>query len=407
MSRPATKTIGAIPQHLLLLLLHLALAGCASFVERIASIADLDVSPIVDLFKTKEPEISAEQTARLKLVAAARPLWQSSIIDENRVAVFSPAFANGAVYAANSEGRLVRLDSATGKQAWNIDTQHKLSGGVGVGEGMILVGTFKGEVLAFDDTGKSLWKAQVSSEVLGPPQVDSGVIVVRTGDGRIFGLDASNGKRKWVYQGATPALTVRNPSRVLIKRGAVFAGFAGGKLIALSLSDGNVKWEATVSRPRGTTELERITDITSLPVADEWQICAVAYQGRIACFEISNGNQIWARDASSSAGLAMDDTYIYLSEDRGAVIAYTKSNGTTVWRQDILSGLRLTAPIVRGSRVVVADSQGYVNFFRHDDGAIVLRAATDESSILAHPEHLSNGIVVQTRKGGLYAFSIQ
>ncbi|MEK7843513.1 MAG: outer membrane protein assembly factor BamB, partial [Pseudomonadota bacterium] len=373
----------------------------------IASVADLDVSPIVDLFKTKEPEISAEQTARLKLVAATRPLWQSSVVNESIVAVFSPAFANGAVYAANSEGRLVRLDSATGKQAWNIDTQHKLSGGVGVGEGMMLVGTFKGEVLAFDDTGKSLWKAQVSSEVLGPPQVDSGVVVVRTGDGRIFGLDASNGKRKWAYQGATPALTVRNPSRVLIKRGAVFAGFAGGKLVALSLSDGNVKWEATVSRPRGATELERITDITSLPVADEWQICAVAYQGRVACFEISNGNQIWARDASSSAGLAMDDTYIYLSEDRGAVIAYTKSNGTTVWRQDILSGLRLTAPIVRGTRVVVGDSQGYVNFFRHDDGAIVLRAATDESSILAHPEHLSNGIVVQTRKGGLYAFGIQ
>ena len=407
MSRPATKTIGTIPRHLLLLLLHLALAGCASVVERIASVADLDVSPIVDLFKTKEPEISAEQTARLKLVAAARPLWQSSIVDESKVAVFSPVFANGAVYAANSEGRLVRLDSATGKQAWNIDTQYKLSGGVGVGEGMLLVGTFKGEVLAFDDTGKSLWKAQVSSEVMGPPQADSEVVVVRTGDGRIFGLDASNGKRKWVYQGATPALTVRNPSRVLIKNGAVFAGFAGGKLVALNLSNGNVNWEATVSRPRGATELERITDITSLPVADAWQICAVAYQGRVACFEISNGNQIWARDASSSAGLAMDDTYIYLSEDRGAVIAYTKINGTTVWRQDILSGLRLTAPIVRGSRVVVGDSQGYVNFFRHDDGAIVLRAATDESSIFAHPEHLANGIVVQTRKGGLYAFSIQ
>lgn len=407
MSRPATKTIGTIPRHLLLLLLHLALAGCASVVERIANVADLDVSPIVDLFKTKEPEISAEQTARLKLVAVARPLWQSSIVDESKLAVFSPVFTNGAVYAANSEGRLVRLDSATGKQAWNIDTQHKLSGGVGGGLGMLLVGTFKGEVLAFDDTGKSLWKAQVSSEVMGPPQADSEVVVVRTGDGRIFGLDASNGKRKWVYQGATPPLTVRNPNRVLIKSGAVFAGFAGGKLVALNLSNGSVKWEATVSRPRGATELERITDITSLPVADEWQICTVAYQGRVACFEISNGNQIWARDASSSAGLAMDDTYIYLSEDRGAVIAYTKTNGTTVWRQDILSGLRLTTPIVRGSRVVVGDSQGYVNFFRHDDGVIALRAATDESSILAHPEHLANGIVVQTRKGGLYAFSIQ
>ena len=310
MRRSATKYIGNILRHLLLLMLSLALSGCASFFERIASVTDLDVSPIVDLFKTKEPEISAEQTARLKLIAAPRPLWQSSISEENMVAVLSPAFANDAVYASNSEGRLMRFEPSTGKQVWIKDTQNMLSGGVGVGEGMVLVGSFKGEVLAFDETGKSLWKAQISSEVLGPPQVDNGVVVVRTGDGRIFGLDATNGQRRWMYQGATPSLTVRNSSRVLIKRDVVFAGFAGGKLVALNLSDGNVKWESTVSRPRGATELERITDITSLPVADEWQICAVAYQGRIACFELNNGNQIWAREASSSAGLAMDDTYI-------------------------------------------------------------------------------------------------
>lgn len=388
-------------------MLSLALSGCASLFERIASVTDLDVSPIVDLFKTKEPEISAEQTARLKLIAAPRPLWQSSISEKNMVAVLSPAFANDAVYASNSEGRLMRFEPSTGKQVWIKDTQNMLSGGVGVGEGMVLVGSFKGEVLAFDETGKFLWKAQISSEVLGPPQVDNGVVVVRTGDGRIFGLDATNGQRRWMYQGATPSLTVRNSSRVLIKRDVVFAGFAGGKLVALNLSDGNVKWESTVSRPRGATELERITDITSLPVADEWQICAVAYQGRIACFELNNGNQIWAREASSSAGLAMDDTYIYMSEAHGAVIAYTKSNGTTSWRQEILNGLRLTTPAVREGRVVVGDSQGYVNFFRVDDGAIVLRAATDESSIFAHPEHLPNGILVQTRKGGLYAYGIQ
>lgn len=406
MSRSVTKAISSIPRHTFLLVLQLALTGCASFVEQVMSVTDLDVTPIVDLFKTKEPEISAEQTARLKLVAAARPLWQSSV-EESKVAIFLPVSESGAVYAANSEGRLVRLHAATGRQAWSIETQHKLSSGVGMGEGMLLLGTFKGEVLAFDVTGKSLWKAQVSSEVLGPPQAGSGIVVVRTGDGRIFGLDATNGKRKWMYQGATPALTVRNPSRVLIKRGAAFAGFAGGKLVALNLSNGNMNWEATVSRPRGATELERITDVTSLPVADEWQVCAASYQGRVACFEINNGNQIWARDVSSSAGLAMDDDYIYLSEDRGAVIAYTKSNGTTVWRQDILSGLRLTAPTVRGTRVVVGDSQGYVNFFRHDDGTIVLRAVTDESAIFAHPEPMPNGVIVQTRMGGLYAFGIQ
>ena len=45
------------------------------------------------------------------------------------------------------------------------------------------------------------------------------MVVVRAGDGRIFGLEATNGKRKWVYQGATPSLTVRSFAGVLISGG--------------------------------------------------------------------------------------------------------------------------------------------------------------------------------------------
>ena len=168
-----------------------------------------------------------------------------------------------------------------------------------------------------------------------PPQVDQGVVVVRTGEGRIFGLDAVDGKRKWVYQGSTPSLTVRSYAGVLVKGGGVFAGFPGGKLVAIKLSTGKVGWEASVSKPRGVTELERITDVTSLPVVDEQQICAVAYKGRVSCFEVMTGNPIWTRDMSSSAGLTMDNKYVYVSDDEGAVVAYNKNNGTVVWKKKI------------------------------------------------------------------------
>jgi outer membrane protein assembly factor BamB len=172
------------------------------------------------------------------------------------------------------------------------------------------------------------------------------------------------------------------------------------------LSNGSVGWEAVVSRPRGATELERITDITSLPVADEYQICAVAYQGRVACFEIASGNQIWARDASSNAGLAMDNNYVYVSEDKGAISAYDKRDGASIWKQDLLSGIRLSPPLVQGAHVVVGDSQGNVNFIRNDTGSIVARSATDGSAIVASPASLPDGFVVQTLKGSLYAFSM-
>jgi|GEM_PF-684231 len=246
-----------------------------------------------------------------------------------------PAFDNDAIYAASSAGNITRFDPVTGDEVWSIDTKHRLSGGVGASNGVILVGTFKGEILAYDANGEQLWESQVTSEVLSPPQVENGVVVVRTGEGRIFGLDAADGKRKWVYQGSIPSLTVRSFAGVLVKGGGVFAGFPGGKLVAIELSNGKVGWEASVSKPKGVTELERITDVTSLPVVDDQQICAVAYKGRVSCFEVLTGKPIWTRETSSSAGLTMDNKYIYVSDDDGAVVAYDKNNGTVIWKKKI------------------------------------------------------------------------
>ena len=405
------KIIRAIRQYILLLVSLLAFSGCASFVDMTRDLArdlaDIDVAGLSGgLFGGETVVMTEEQIAQLATIPVARALWLNGI-EESKATAFSPVVENGTVYAAGMNGYLVRFDSATGKQAGSVDTKRQLSGGVGAGEGMLLVGTFKGEVLAYDGKdGKILWTAQVSTEVLSPPQADSGIVAVRTGDGRIFSLDAATGKRKWIYQGATPSLTVRSFAGVMISRNMVFAGFAGGKLVAINLSNGSAGWEAVVSRPRGATELERITDITSLPVADERQICAVAYQGRVACFEIANGNQIWARDVSSNAGLAMDDNHVYVSEAGGAVVAYDKRDGASIWKQESLNGLRLSPPLVQGNHVVVGDSQGYVNLIRNDTGSIVARSATDEGAIITRPAALPDGFVVQTMKGGLYAFSI-
>jgi len=370
-------------------------------------VSDIDIEGVTDFIGWNKVELSPEQAGQLAVVAGARPVWRN-VVDESLVSAFSPVFDNGAIFGAGANGRLARFDAVSGRETAAVDTRRQLSGGIGTGEGMLLVATFKGEVLAFDEkNGKPLWTAQVSSEVLSPPRAEGGMVVVRVGDGRIFALDAATGKRKWVYQGATPSLTVRNFAGVLISRGIVFAGFAGGKLIALNLTNGSVTWEAVVSRPRGATELERVTDITSLPVINEQQVCAVAYQGRVACFDIATGNQIWARDVSSNAGLAMDNHYIYVSEDRGAVVAYDKNDGTGVWRQDILNGLKLSPPLVQDNHVIVADSQGFVNLFRNSDGSIIARSATDGSPIATRPVPLPEGIAVQTKKGGLYAFSTQ
>lgn len=334
-------------------------------------------------------------------------LWQASVGSAEKQ-TFYPAVSGGMVYAAGSGGQIAGFDAASGRQGARIDAGQRLSAGVGGGGALVLAGTPKGEVLAYDRDGKLQWKAQLTGEVLAPPKADEGIVVARAGDGRIFGLDAATGKRRWVYQRSLPALSVRSHAGVVIYRGGVFAGFPGGRMVALSLSNGNVGWEAIVAVPRGATELERVADITSLPVVEDRQACAVAFQGRVACVDASSGTSIWARDFSSIAGMGADARNLYITDDQNAIVALDKTNGASLWKQDKLFGRGVTGPLALGRYVIVGDFEGYVHFLSREDGSFAARIATDGSPVISPPAALDmTSFVVQTRNGGVYAVSAQ
>ncbi|MDB5812248.1 MAG: outer rane assembly lipoprotein YfgL [Betaproteobacteria bacterium] len=377
-----------------------ALAGLVLIAAGCAAPGD-----VIDKWFGTGPVQKPAELVVFKPTANPKIVWQASVGTSQRH-VFSPVVIDGSVYAAAASGQIVRLDAANGKVLGRFETKIPLSGGVGADGGMVLVGSSKGEVIALDKAGKQLWKAQLTSEVLSAPQVAQGVAVVRTGDGRIFGLDAATGERKWLYQRALPPLTVRTSVSVLLYRGGVFAGFPGGRLVALALETGNIGWEATVALPKGATELERVADVSSLPITDGRQICAVAFQGRAACFDLLKGSPNWGRDVSSVAGLANDRANLYISDDKSAIVAFELTGGASLWKQDKLYGRYISAPVVTGNYVAVGDFQGYVHFVSRDDGSFVARIPTDGGAIVAPPQVLNDGILVQTVKGGVFSIAI-
>ena len=79
---------------------------------------------------------------------------------------------------------------------------------------------------------------------------------------------------------------MRNAAGGVVSRGGLFVGTAGGRLLAIDAQTGTIAWDGTVATPKGATELERIADVTSLPYVDDNEACAVAYQGRVACFDV-------------------------------------------------------------------------------------------------------------------------
>jgi outer membrane protein assembly factor BamB len=335
---------------------------------------------------------------------AVRVLWQATV-GRSEEAAFTPAVTGTSIFAAASDGTIVRIDAATGREVWRVSIPGRLSGGVGSDGRLIVVGSSEGEVTALDEEGRVLWRARASSEILSAPVVVDDLVIVRSADSRVFAFDARDGRRRWLYQRAAPTLSVRSPAGIVVRGGYVFAGFSGGKLVALAQTNGGLRWEGTVSLPRGTTELERVTDVIGLPWVGERDACAVAFQGRVACFNLGNGQQTWGRDISSSSGLGVEGQGVYVSEDRGAIAALDRATGTSLWRQDKLANRQLSAPLPIGVEIAVGDLQGNVHFLARDTGAFVGRFATDGSPIRAAPVALANGFLVQTSKGGLYALS--
>jgi outer membrane protein assembly factor BamB len=322
---------------------------------------------------------------------------------------FTPAAAAGTVFAAAADGTVLALDAGTGAQKWRVTVSKAgLSAGVGSDGETVVVGTLKGEVIALDGTGKERWRAQASSEILASPVVAGGLALVRTSDNRVHAYDAADGRRRWVYQRTAPALILRNFSGLAVGGGSVFVGFPGGKLVALAVSNGSLRWEGTVALPKGATELERIADVIGVPVLRERMVCAVAFQGRAACFDIANGQALWTRDVSSQTGLAADARYAFVSEDRSAVIGLAAETGSSLWKQDRLAYRGISAPLSIGRAVIIGDREGIVHALAREDGTLIGRVATDGSWIAATPLRVqTNGediVLVQTRNGGLFAF---
>lgn len=340
-----------------------------------------------------------EPTARIDV------RWEQNLGDAG-LNVLTPGVTREAVFAA-SDRYVYRFDRDSGKQSWKIEPGFTISGGVGAGEGLVLVGGDKGVVAAFDEAdGKLRWQTRVSSEVLSAPQVSGDIVVVRSGNGRIAGLNAMSGERLWLYERSTPALIVRNHAGVVIRNGMVYAGFAGGRVAAIGLSKGAVIWEAAVSQPRGNTELERISDITSLPAVDDAQLCAVAFQGRLVCFDAIRGNPLWTRDLSSDKGLALFGKFLYLTDADGTVYALDKGSGATLWKNEQLARRTVSAPYPLPEYLLTGDFEGYLHLFSSLDGSIVARRATDGSAILTAPSLLGDGALVQTHDGRLLSVTV-
>jgi outer membrane protein assembly factor BamB len=338
----------------------------------------------------------AAPLTELKPTLATSVAWRTTV-GPARGAYLQPAVLENAIFAAAADGTVVRLSPA-GDVAWRADAKSKISGGVGSDGFTVAVGTPRGEVITFGADGKPLWRAQILGEVQSPPLVGRGLVVVRGSDFRVTAFDAETGRRRWTYQRATTPLTLRGASELAFAGDLVVAGFPGGRLVALANANGAVRWDVVVSEPRGATEVERLADVMGRPLVAAGDVCAASYQGRLACFEATNGALRWARELSGMTGPGGDAQRVFVVDAKSHVHGFSRTAGASAWLQKGLENRDLSAPLALPRAVVTGDFQGNVHFLSPDDGAFVARVNLG-SAISATPRAFGGGAIVQTQDG--------
>lgn len=384
----------AFPALILALVLSVALSGCG-IVDRITGNDKDKLEPL-----KPNPVPSVTEKVRLSRV------WSSSVGGGGQRGL-RPVMIGGDVFLANGVGDVAGINVESGSTLWRKDVDISISGGVGAGEGLVLVGGLDGEVVALDQRdGTEVWRSHVDSEVLAPPRGANGVVVVRTIDGGVTGLSSATGDRRWHLRREVPSLTLRGESPPLIDQGVAVMGFADGKLAAVKLDDGALMWEVSVARPSGTNEVERMIDVDASPLRIGNVLYVISFQGNITAYALGANQTMWSRDISSYTDVDADADNLYVSDSNGRVHALNRTTGEELWVQDKLLRRRLSGPVAIGDYLCVGDFEGYLYVLDKRDGSFVgLRDVG--SRIEAQPLVSGNRVIVKSEDGSIGAFTIE
>lgn len=396
-------------KYLITLLLPFLLAGCSWFDD--------------DDEEVREPAVLTDIKAEVGLVR----LWDVKIGKgaADKAIQLVPGFSGSRIFAAAADGTVKAVESGTGREIWRVNIEEfydseerrnafskssdTITGGVGVGEGLVLVGSSAGELVAMNQSDGSLaWRARTTSEVLAPPQAFGRLVIAQSIDGKVAGFDALDGERKWLYSTSIPSLTLRGTCTPMLSDGVV-TGFANGRVAVLDKERGLPVVDQRVAAAKGQSDLERLIDIDGLIARSDNMIYAASYQGNIVAIDLAqNGQVVWAKPASTVTGVTLDFGNVYMASADSEIFAFDAvANGKENWKNEALLYRDVTAAMPVSSYLAVGDFKGYLHLLSQSDGRFVARIKVDGDGLRSPAVVDGSRIYIVGNSGRLSALELR
>jgi outer membrane protein assembly factor BamB len=254
-----------------------------------------------------------------------------------------------------------------------------------------------------------VWRYQALSLIEFPPSIGYGRLFFSTNAGAFTAISTKTGKRAWIKRmhrcvAASPAIGPHAHGTVyetFLNRppcNALTGGHGGGgKLIAVSVGRGKIRWQRTI----GPSETSPLLLGDRLYVGD--------WNGDVWAFDANNGRQIWRRHVGGAikGAIAYAGGRLYLGSYDGHVYCLSRA-GRRIWRasaqQRLLGGSQFySTPAVAYGRVYIGSTDGRVYSYGATTGKLRWSHGTG-GYVYASPAVWRRLVFAGSYSGRFYAF---
>ncbi len=291
-------------------------------------------------------------------------LWQYPA-DGKSLGLFSatPALDGGALYAADDNGQVTKLEAATGKMLWRAKLDGALRSSPAVADGVVFLGSSNSRCYALSaETGQTLWSAATGGAVLTAPVVTGGLVVFASADNSVYSLGTRTGRKAWAVPfDADPSLVPP------VYDGRVLFVTAGDTVYSLDPASG---------RQRSTLKLP--TNVLIPPTVAPNSIYIITQASVLYALSAAGRSQ-WkaALESAPTAPPLLAGGVLLVTTQTGMLSAYDSAAGRLVWRyvmpatatdsqpKAAAAGV-FSAPIAADGTLYLVGDDGTLSAFRAD-----------------------------------------
>jgi outer membrane protein assembly factor BamB len=218
--------------------------------------------------------------------------------------------------------------------------------------GTVIVGTRDGMLRAYAEGGDLLWDFKTNGRFDAAPRVEGELVYAGCSDGRLYAIELGSGKLRWKYDAQEEVSTT--PA---YGAGLVLAMTLQDTLVAVDAKTGAWKWHHRRESREGFT----IRGAAAVTIAGDVALGGYS-DGTVAALDLLTGTVRWERRVAPSADFMdvdatprVDSGRVYVAAYSGAVLALDLASGKELWQFKTPAPLRLA--LRRGVLVVVTNTQ--------------------------------------------------